>query len=178
LTLPALAQTPEPTAVATPDGTLAAPVATQEAPAIVIDTGEGTVTIPVDETPSADGSITLTAVQLILIVVAALFAGTISSGGIAYFIMQDASRVKMVEQLGNSVPRETADKIVAIVDVFTPILVLVKEAFDHRPYEDKIASGVTQAFAAERQYQRDTLDAQRSNKGLNLVPAPTNSVDG
>jgi hypothetical protein len=168
----AQAQTPEPTPAATtqaitPDAEpTAEAVSTPEATpsdAIVIEQ-DGTITIPVDETPSPDGAITLTAVQLILIVVGALFAGTISSGGVAYFIMQDPSRVKMVEQLGNSVPRETADKIVAIVDVFSPILVLVKEAFDNRPYEEKIASGVAQGFAAERQYQRDTLDAQSANR--------------
>jgi hypothetical protein len=183
LTLPALAQTPEPTAVATPETTpseTAAPIATQEAPAIVIDTGEGTVTIPVDETPEPDNRVSLTIVEVILMVVGGMITGGAGVGTLAYFIMKDPSRIRLMEKLGDSVPPETAAKIVGVIDVFTPILTLAKEMFDRVPYADKnaIEAGVANAFTAERQRLRENADASATNRALNIVPAPDGPANG
>jgi hypothetical protein len=80
--------------------------------------------------------------------------------------MKDPARVKLMEKLGDSVPPETAAKIVGVIDVFTPILTLAKEMFDRVPYADKnaIEAGVANAFTAERQRERDARVAKAENE--------------
>jgi hypothetical protein len=175
------------TPVATPETTpseaaTAAPeIEATLAPAVDVITvdPDGTVTIPVDSTPeTSDNRVSLTIVEVILMVVGGMITGGAGVGTLAYFIMKDPARVKLMEKLGDSVPPETAAKIVGVIDVFTPILTLAKEMFDRVPYADKnaIEAGVANAFTAERQRLRENADASVTNRALNLVPPPTNPV--
>jgi hypothetical protein len=187
LSIPALAQTPEPTIAPTPEAapsdepTAEAEVTPEATPAdaIVIDTGDGgSVTIPVDETPEPDNEISLTIIEIVLMVIGSIITGGAGVGTLAYVIMKDPSRVRLMEKLGDSIPPETAAKIVGVTDLVTPVFVLLREMFDRVPYADKnaIEAGVASAFSAERQRERDNRAAQDTNRGLNVVPPPTNPV--
>lgn len=65
----------------------------------------------------------------------------VSLGRLADKIRNDPVALKNAESVGNSIPAETANKLIEVVDSATKILTLFKEAIDHVPAESKPGSG-------------------------------------
>lgn len=123
--LPAMAQ----------DATLEATV--DAAPVTVIDgQGEGDTIVNVEapETPVETPSTNVLSVSNIL---SFLIGGIVSAAGVIAFIgtqarnaMQDPAKMVLAERLGDSVPQETANKL---IDGLSDVLAFLREATDRQP---------------------------------------------
>lgn len=113
---------------------------TPEATVIVVpEDGQPVVDPPAPPVP--EGSITLPAWQLFAFVFTGFLSGgtigVVGVGMIAKNIMNNPAALKNAEDVGNSVPQQTANKLIDLADSAIAIATLAKEALDRVPAETK-----------------------------------------
>lgn len=116
----AQAQTPEPT---------------PEATSTVVPDAQTVVDQP------ASDNVTLPIWQLVTFVVGSFLGGgaisIVGFGVLATKIMQSPAALKNAEAVGNSVPQETANKLIDLANSAISIATLAKEVLDHIPADTK-----------------------------------------
>lgn len=130
-----------------------APVSPMRVQAQVDVTPEPTpVVVPVEVQPVVDpvqepntGNVTLPVWQLIAFIVGGFLSGgavgVVGVGAAAKSILSNPAALKNAESVGNSVPQETANKLIDLADSAIAIATLTKEALDHIPAETKAQPG-------------------------------------
>jgi hypothetical protein len=187
LTLPALAQTPEPTAVATPDGTLATPTPEVESTAdtrllqIVVGLIPD-LTEPIIETMTGAFErsqwmgVAMWGVfgVVMVVVVYALYRSTPESKKAEIGVELAAGTSTVIKQI------DAADPI-KWTDIDNRILKVISGYLDDR-ITNLVTVGVQAGIAMSKESERATETAQGLNAAVapkpTIVPAPTNSVDG
>lgn len=95
----------------------------------------------VTESNVPDGSVVLSVWQLLAVALAFfLSGGAISVGGLGYLadkIRNDPVAMKNAENVGNSIPADTANKLIDLADSATKIATFMKEALDRVPAASK-----------------------------------------
>lgn len=119
------------------------PQPTPEATTVLIVPDEQPVEVP-DAPPSTDipdGSVLLPAWQLFAFIFSALLGGgalgVAGVGVVAKSIMNNPAALKNAEAVGNSVPQNTANRLIELADSAMSVAALAKEMLDRVPAETK-----------------------------------------
>lgn len=113
------------------------PTAEPEAPVVVVP-DEQPITVP-------EGSVILPAWQLFAFIFSGILGGgalgVAGVGVLARNIMNNPATLKNAEAVGNSVPQQTAERLIDLADSAMSVAALAKEMLDRVPAETKATGG-------------------------------------